>query len=462
MPSIIEDMESNVRGYCRLFPTTFKTALGSRLVDVHDREFIDFFCGAGSLNYGHNNPLANAAILKYIEAGGIQHSLDATTEAKVRFLETFRETILKPRQLNYRVQFTGPTGTNAVEAAIKLARRATNRSHVIAFTHAYHGHTLGSLALTANEAFHHQADGARLNVSHLPFDGYFGDLDTASFLEKMLTDSSSGIPVPAAIIVETVQGEGGVNVADDTWLRRVADLCRRLECLLIVDDIQVGNGRTGRFFSFEHAGITPDLVCLSKSLGGGLPLSIVLIKDEHDVWQPGQHTGTFRGNNLAFVAAEALLHYWSNPQFETDIQTRSSIIADRLKQIAATASNPISIRGRGLIWGLDMGSGTLARRVIDAAFDYGLMMESSGADDEVLKIMPALTIPLLDLEAGLDIVQDCIEQVEQTQQRGNDRHRDVESEIANWSANHSQANIESQGQESVSPMVPASLNQGAS
>ncbi|MEM1226957.1 MAG: diaminobutyrate--2-oxoglutarate transaminase [Planctomycetota bacterium] len=408
MSAIIDELESNVRGYCRLFPATFHEARGSILTDIRGRKYIDFFCGAGSLNYGHNNPRAKAALLDYIQVDGIQHSLDATTEAKLRFLDGFRRIILTPRQLDYRVQFTGPTGTNAVEAAIKLARRVTGRSHVVAFTHGYHGHTLGALALTANSYYHHQADASRNNVTHLPFDGYLGDFDTAEILATMLGDPSSGLPQPAAVILETVQGEGGVNVARDVWLRRVADVCHQFGCLLIVDDIQVGNGRTCKYFSFEHAGIEPDIVCLSKSIGGGLPMSVVLMKQDLDVWEPGQHTGTFRGNNLAFVAANAVISYWDEPEFETQINYRGELVSSRLHQIASRYPSRLSVRGRGMIWGLDVGTGSRASHVIRLAFEAGLMLESSGADDEVLKVMPALTIPVNELEEGLAILDDCV------------------------------------------------------
>ena len=307
----IENIESSVRGYARLFPAVFQSAQGSHLYDSNGRCFIDFFCGAGTLNYGHNNDRAKAALLRYIQSDGIQHSLDTVTTAKVDFINRLQQTILKPRGLDYKIQFTGPTGTNAVEAAVKLARKHKQRSHVIAFTHAYQGHTLGSLSLTGNDYYHCEHYGDRNNVSHLPFDGYLDGVDTSILLEKMIADPSSGVPVPAAIILETIQGEGGINVASDQWLRRVSEICTKHDILLIVDDIQVGNGRTGKFFSFEHAGITPDIVCLSKSIGGGLPLSLVLIRPECDAWQPGEHTGTFRGNNLAFVAAEAVLTHLS-------------------------------------------------------------------------------------------------------------------------------------------------------
>ena len=320
-PADIPTIESEVRGYVRNFPTVFNKAQGSILTDTNGKDYIDFFCGAGSLNYGHNNPNAKKALLDYIEGDGIQHSLDTSTKAKLDFLHTFESVILQPRKLDYKIQFTGPTGTNAVEAAIKLARKVKKRSHVIAFSHGYHGHSLGSLALTANDYYHDEFYGSRNNVSHLPFDGYLGNLDTSEYLEKVLSDQSSGIPIPASIILETIQGEGGINVASKQWLQNVEATCRKHDILLIVDDIQVGNGRTGKFFSFEHSGISPDIVCLSKSIGGGLPFSINLIKPEIDAWKPGEHTGTFRGNNLAFVAGNAMLEYWKQ-DFEADIAAR--------------------------------------------------------------------------------------------------------------------------------------------
>ena len=407
----IECMESEVRGYVRLFPTVFEKAQGSILTDTSGKEFIDFFCGAGTLNYGHNNPGANQALIEYIQNDGIQHSLDTATSAKIEFLQTFEQIILKPRNLEYKIQFTGPTGTNAVEAAIKLARKIKRRTHIIAFTNAFHGHTLGSLALTSNDYYQNEFYGSRSNVSHLPFDGYLGNIDTSEYLEKVLSDSSSGIPIPAAIILETIQGEGGINVASDAWLQRIELICKKYDILLIVDDIQVGNGRTGKFFSFEHAGITPDIVCLSKSLGGGLPFSINLIKPDLDAWKPGEHTGTFRGNNLAFVTGKAVLEHWKG-DFETEIEKRSKIVEQRLESITQRYQHRgFSYRGRGMIWGLVTLSSATAKAVVQEAFKSGLLIEYSGSDDEVIKIMAALTIDLPVLEKGLDILEKTIDTV---------------------------------------------------
>lgn len=409
--AIGETIESEVRGYVRTFPTVFNKAQGSILTDTEGKEFIDFFCGAGSLNYGHNNPSAKKALLKYIESDGIQHSLDTATKAKLDFLDTFETVILKPRNLEYKIQFTGPTGTNAVEAAIKLARKVKKRSHIIAFSHGYHGHTLGALALTANSYYHDENYGSRSNVSHLPFDGYLGETDTSEYLEKVLTDQSSGIPVPAAIVLETIQGEGGINIASNQWLQRVESICKKHDILLIVDDIQVGNGRSGKFFSFEHSGITPDIVCLSKSIGGGLPFSINLIKPEIDTWKPGEHTGTFRGNNLAFVAGRAMLDYWKQ-DFEADIAERAKLIETRLNSIVERLNKrDVSCRGLGMIWGLDVGKGSIAKDIIQGCFKAGLLIESSGADDEVIKIMAALTIDITTLNKGFDILNGVITEV---------------------------------------------------
>ncbi|WDQ18675.1 diaminobutyrate--2-oxoglutarate transaminase [Rhodopirellula sp. P2] len=407
-----ERMESEVRGYSRLFPHVFQSASGSTLTTADGQQLIDFFCGAGSLNYGHNPTAAKQALLEYISQDGIQHSLDMMTEAKTRFLETFERTILQPRSMNYKIQFTGPTGTNAVEAALKLAKQHRKRSHIVTFTNAYHGHSLGSLAVTGNQYYHSEHYGSHNNVSFLPYDGYLGDFDTTILLEKMLSDTSSGMPLPAAIVLETIQGEGGIHVASDAWLQRVESLCRQHDVLLIVDDIQVGNGRSGDFFSFEKAGLTPDMVCLSKSIGGGLPLSLLLIQPECDVWQPGQHTGTFRGNNLAFVAANAVLNHWNETSFVDGIGDRSKTLRESLSAIADEHANQSwELRGRGMIWGLDVREGGLARQIIDRAFENGLMLESSGSDDEVLKFMPALNIPDHQLQQGLQLFRESLNAV---------------------------------------------------
>ena len=310
--SFTSRIESQVRSYCRSFPVRFEHAKGARLETVDGDSYIDFLAGAGTLNYGHNHPVLKKALQKYIESDHIVHGLDMETAAKEAFLEGFYRVILQPRDMNYKVQFPGPTGTNAVEVALKIARKAKKRSNIVSFTNAFHGATMGSLATTANSHYRDASGVTLQGVSFLPYDGYFGpDIDTSEMLEKMIKDGSSGLDHPAAVLVETVQGEGGINVASGEWLRKVERICRENDILFIVDDIQMGCGRTGTFFSFEQYGIEPDIVTLSKSLSGyGLPMALVLMKPELDLWKPGEHNGTFRGHNLAFVTAKAALDHF--------------------------------------------------------------------------------------------------------------------------------------------------------
>jgi diaminobutyrate-2-oxoglutarate transaminase len=411
---IFEEMESEVRGYVRAFPAVFDTAKGAFLYDEQGKEYIDFFAGAGTLNYGHNNPMISAALIEYLQQDGIVHALDKATVAKKRFLQKFRNTILAPRNLDYKVQFTGPTGTNAVETALKLARMVKRRSNVIAFTNGYHGLTMGALAVTGNDFYRDESYGARNNADSVPFDGYLGpDVNTVDYLRKFLEDGSSGIDLPAAVIVETVQGEGGINVASDNWLQELESLCREFDILLIVDDIQMGNGRTGSFFSFEHAGITPDMVTVSKSIGGGLPMALLLMRPELDQWQPGEHTGTFRGNNLAFVAATQALNYWDNDDFADSINYKGGILREELGRIVDKHHGrlDIQLRGRGMVWGLDIQRPGFAGEVSQAAFDKGLVIELAGTNDNVVKFLPALIIGEETLRKGMNIIDETIDEL---------------------------------------------------
>lgn len=410
----INRLESNVRGYCRSFPAVFKSAVNARVTAENGREYIDFFAGAGTLNYGHNNPKVKAALIEYLSSDGLMHGLDLATTAKIAFLESFETIILKPRGLDYKVQFTGPTGANAVEAAIKLARKVKQRSHIISFTNGYHGHSLGALALTGNQYYHDEHYGSRQNVTFHPFDNYYGDgANTAMQLRTLLEDNSSGVPIPAAIILETIQAEGGVNVASDQWLKDIKKLCDDHDIALIVDDIQSGNGRTGDFFSFEQSGVIPDMVCVSKSIGGGLPLSLVLIKPSLDEWQPGHHTGTFRGNQLAFVAANELLKNWQDDDFAKTLKANCHAAESELKALA-NQFDGMTMRGRGMLRGLVLPSGELADAVTQRCFNEGLIMETAGAEGQVLKFLAPLTIDNDTLQEGLGILKSSLEMIYDT------------------------------------------------
>jgi diaminobutyrate-2-oxoglutarate transaminase len=410
--NVFDRLESQVRSYCRSFPVVFEKARGAFLYDETGTEYVDFFCGAGTLNYGHNNPDIKQAVIDYLQSDGVVHALDMWTVAKRRFLESLEAIILKPRGLTYKIQFTGPTGANAVEATLKLARKVKQRSNIVAFTNAYHGLSAGALALTANRHFRNEAFINRLNATVVPFDGYLGDrVNTLDYLRRMLEDPSSGLDLPAAIILETIQAEGGINVASFDWLRGLERLCREFEILLIVDDIQVGNGRTGTFFSFEPAGIRPDMVVLSKAIGGlGLPMSLVLIKPEIDQWKPAEHTGTFRGNNLAFVAAAAALQYWQHAGFSDEIARKGQLLASRLNGLSNKYPQQVKdVRGRGLIWGMEMRTPALAKAISQGAFRRNLVIELAGAEDQVVKFLPPLVIDDATLSKGVEIVEDSLE-----------------------------------------------------
>ncbi|MAN53248.1 MULTISPECIES: diaminobutyrate--2-oxoglutarate transaminase [Marinimicrobium] len=406
---IFEEMESEVRGYVRSFPVVFDKAEGSELFDENGNRFIDFFAGAGTLNYGHNNPKITEALIEYLQHKGIVHGLDKATMAKREFMTKFRDTILAPRGLQYKMQFTGPTGTNAVETALKLARMIKRRSNVIAFTNGYHGLTMGALGVTGNYFYKDESYGSRANTAFMPFDGFLGEgVDSIEYMRKFLSDPSSGVDLPAAVIVETVQGEGGINVASVEWLKRLEELCREFDILLIIDDIQVGNGRTGTFFSFERAGIHPDMVTLSKSIGGGLPMALLLMRPELDQWSPGEHTGTFRGNNLAFVASTQALSYWDNDDMGKVVEYKGNIIEEELKKMAADFPElEPQVRGVGMVWGLELAAG-MANEASQEAFTRGLVMETAGADDQVLKFLPSLLIEEDILREGLQIVRDSL------------------------------------------------------
>ncbi|SFQ23218.1 diaminobutyrate-2-oxoglutarate transaminase [Geopseudomonas sagittaria] len=404
-----EQHESSVRSYCRSFPVVFQQARGAELIARDGQRYIDFLAGAGTLNYGHNHPLLKQALLDYIAADGLTHGLDMYSAAKETFLETFHRLILKPRGMSdYLMQFTGPTGTNAVEAALKLARKVTGRSNVISFTNGFHGCSIGALAATGNQ-HHRGAAGTGLSdVSRMPYANYFGDqVNTIAMIDKLLDDPSSGIDKPAAVIVEVVQGEGGLNVASAEWMRKLERLCRKHAMLLIVDDIQAGCGRTGSFFSFEQMGIQPDLITLSKSLSGyGLPFAMLLLRKQLDQWQPGEHNGTFRGNNHAFVtAAAALEEFWQDDSFAASVRAKGQRIAERMQRIVRRhGPASLQLKGRGMMLGIACADGDIAAAICRHAFAHGLVIETSGAHGEVVKCLCPLVIEDAQIDRAMDIL----------------------------------------------------------
>ena len=412
--SAFEKYESEVRSYCRNFPAVFTRAKGSVIYAENGKEYIDFFCGAGALNYGHNNDFIKSEIIKYLEDDGIIHSLDMFTSAKRDFIEFFEEKILEPRGFNYKIQFPGPTGTNAVEAALKLARKVKKRNNIFAFMGAFHGMTLGSLSMTTDRDSRAGAGVVLTDVTHIPTPYMFPDFDVLQYMQTLIDDDHSGVSKPAAVFIEPVQADGGIHVFSVEFLKGLREFCTRNDILLVCDDIQVGSARTGYYFSFERAGITPDIVTLSKSIGGyGMPFALVLFKPELDVWSPGEHNGTFRGSQLSMVAAKAGLQLMLEQKVEAKVKEQSAIIAEYLGQIKGI-NDSFDVRGIGFIWGVDCNKvkpDVVSRAIVRECFENGLIVERAGRNNDVVKLMPDLLASEETLRKGLQIFVDAVKTV---------------------------------------------------
>ncbi|MGW6394916.1 diaminobutyrate--2-oxoglutarate transaminase [Streptomyces sp. NPDC055103] len=422
--ALFDDRESAVRSYVRSFPATFESAHQEFLVSTDGTRYLDFLAGAGALNYGHNPRFAKRALIDYLERDGLAHALDLATTAKQDFLEVFGERVLRPRGLDHKVQFCSPSGTNAVEAALKVARLVTGRTNVIAFGGGFHGMSTGALAAVGADFYKQGLRPTLTGVTHVPYpDSPMGPFDSLDLLDRLVRDSSSGMEMPAAVLLETVQCEGGVYVAPDAFLTGLRAWCDAHRVLLIVDDIQVGCGRTGTFFSFERAGVTPDLITLSKSISGyGLPMALLLIKPEYDVWKPGQHSGTFRGNQLAFVAAaEAVRAHWADgadPAFAAEVRRKGELVVDFLRREVVSRFSA-TVRGRGLILGIDLSaSGIAGTKISRRCFERGLIVETCGRDSEVVKILPPLTVADSSLIEGLEIIVEALYDEAEGMRRG--------------------------------------------
>ncbi len=413
MANAFETYESNVRSYCRSFPTVFTAAKGATLTDDQGKTYIDFFSGAGGVNYGHNHPYIKQKVIEYLQGDGIIHALDMYTPAKEAFIAYFEENILQPKGMDYKIQFTGPTGTNAVEAALKLARKVTGRTNVFALMGAFHGMTMGSLSLTTDASSRGGAAMPLSGVTHIPAPYMYPELDTVAYMENLITDDHSGVEKPAAVVIEAVQADGGIYPMPIDYLQKLRAMCDRHGVLLIVDDIQAGCGRSGNFFAFERAGIIPDMVTLSKSIGGmGMPMALLLMKPELDIWSPGEHTGTFRGNQLSLVAAKAGLEVYFNENVAHQVEQKEAMVAEFMKREIETIHPAIKTRGVGLLWGVDLsalGGDALSKAVMTACFENGLILERVGRDNAVMKLMPTLTIEPELLIKGLSILRDAIQ-----------------------------------------------------
>lgn len=409
--NIFERLESDVRSYSRNFPVTFTKAKMSKMFSREGREYIDFFNGAGALSYGHNNDYIKKKVIEYISNDGISHALDMFTEAKEEFFTSFEDMVLKPNGYNYKIMSCAPTGTNAVEAALKLARKVKGTSGIFAFSGSFHGMSLGSLGVTSGKSVRQGAGVTMPDVTFVPHPYSFKG-DAIEYIESLITDEYSGVMKPAAIILETVQAEGGVRIMEPEFLIKLREMCDRQDVLMIIDDIQVGCGRTGEFFSFQKTGIVPDMVVLSKAISGyGFPMSLLLMKPELDVFKPGEHNGTFRGNQVAFVGAKAALELRATLELGKRTQDNEKLIGEFIRTRILPLDERLEYRGIGMIHGIDfeaLGDPALSGRVATKCFELGLIIERAGRDDCVLKIMPALTIQEDELIKGLEIVEKAI------------------------------------------------------
>lgn len=426
--------ESAARTYARSLPIVPVRARGLTIEGADGRRYLDCLSGAGTLALGHNHPVVLEAIKKVIDSGAPLHVLDLATPVKDAFTTELFATLPREFADNARIQFCGPAGTDAVEAAFTLVRAATGRSGLLAFTGAYHGMTAGALAASGG------ADDVR--VTRLPFPqdyrcpfgtgGEHGAELSARWTESVLDDPKSGTPAPAGMIVEPVQGEGGVNPAPDGWMRRMRQITEARSIPLIADEVQTGVGRTGAFWAVEHSGVVPDVMVLSKAIGGSLPLAVIVYRSELDTWQPGAHAGTFRGNQLAMAAGTATLaHVRENRLAERAADLGARMLAD-LRGLASHHPCIGDVRGRGLMIGVELvdpeaapaspggeapPDPVLARAVQQECLRRGLIVELGGRHSTVVRLLPPLTLTDEQATAVVDRLADALAAAERSPHR---------------------------------------------
>ncbi|WP_079131198.1 MULTISPECIES: diaminobutyrate--2-oxoglutarate transaminase family protein [unclassified Streptomyces] len=428
--------ESGARTYATAFGQVLQDGRGARVRDGHGTEYLDCLAAAGTLALGHNHPKVLDRVRAYLESGQVQQALDLTTPAKYAFLSALYAKLPGTMADTFRTQFCGPAGADATEAAIKLFKTATGRRTVLSFHGAYHGMTAGSLALTGNLDAKEPVPSLMPDVHHLPYPydyrcpfGLGGDQGIRvglTYIERLLTDPESGITKPAAVFVEAVQGEGGVIPAPPEWLRGLREITARLDIPLVLDEIQAGWGRTGTMWAFEEAGIEPDAVLVSKAVGGGFPLALMLYRDTYDAWRPGAHAGTFRGNQIALVAGAAALEVLAEEGLVEQAAVKGELLGGLLRRLALTRPEIGDVRGRGLMWGVELvdpdgeadalgarpADGDRARRVKKACLEHGLLLESGGRHGAVLRLLPPLTITEEEIHAVVGALEkaliDCV------------------------------------------------------
>ncbi len=430
------DYESSARSYPRKFPLAIAKAKGAVVEDVEGNRYIDFLNGAGTLALGHNDDEVNQAMVDLIQSGAPLHTLDLTTPVKDRFVETLLSIIPEELASKAKIQFCSPSGTDATEAAIKLCKTATGRNTVIAFSGGYHGMGHGSMALTGNCNAKNKVGNIMPGVQFMPYPysyrcpmGIGGEAGTKAciaYLERLLKDPESGVTKPAAIILEPIQGEGGVVPAPIEFLQAVRRITRELDIPMICDEIQCGMGRSGKVFAFEYADIVPDVVLISKAIGGGQPLSVVVYDRKLDVWGPGAHAGTFRGNQVAMAAGTVVMKRISDPEFLKEVIRKGEIMKSRFLKLKDEVSIIGDVRGKGLMLGVEfidpngakdlMGhpepGGDIALKVQRLCFENKLIMEKGGRNGSVMRCLCPLTITDEQIEEAMDIFEKVVKEVD--------------------------------------------------
>ena len=430
------DYESSARSYPRKFPLAIAKAKGAVVEDVEGNRYIDFLNGAGTLALGHNDDEVNQAMVDLIQSGAPLHTLDLTTPVKDRFVETLLSIIPEELASKAKIQFCSPSGTDATEAAIKLCKTATGRNTVIAFSGGYHGMGHGSMALTGNCNAKNKVGNIMPGVQFMPYPysyrcpmGIGGEAGTKAciaYLERLLKDPESGVTKPAAIILEPIQGEGGVVPAPIEFLQAVRRITRELDIPMICDEIQCGMGRSGKVFTFEYADIVPDVVLISKAIGGGQPLSVVVYDRKLDVWGPGAHAGTFRGNQVAMAAGTVVMKRISDPEFLKEVIHKGEIMKSRFLKLKDEVSIIGDVRGKGLMLGVEfidpngakdlMGhpepGGDIALKVQRLCFENKLIMEKGGRNGSVMRCLCPLTITDEQIEEAMDIFEKVVKEVD--------------------------------------------------
>lgn len=426
------ERESNARTYPRHLPLAIREAHGVTVTDMDGNEYYDCLAGAGSLALGHNHPRAVEAMEGALDADRPVHTLDISTPAKERFVDTLFESLPDDFSESATVQFCSPAGTDAVEAALKLVKTATDNRSILGFQGAYHGMTSGALSLTGDTDAKEPIPDLMADVHHLPYPydyrcpfevgGDEGYRLASTYVENLLDDPDSGLTDPAGMILEPVQGEGGAIPAPVEWLGEMRRITRERDIPLILDEIQSGLGRTGEMYAFEHGDITPDVVTLSKAVGGGLPLAVVVYDEALDVWEPGAHAGTFRGNQLAMAAGEATIDY----VLANDLDNHAAEVGARLREhLDATAARFDAVgdvRGRGLMLGVEFvdpaadwqgagpraPDGAFAAAVQAACFDRGLIVELGGRESATARFLPPLVVSTEQIDEIAAIFDDAV------------------------------------------------------